>query len=297
MHAAAHDGHAAILMGVGFILKAIEAQLPGTVRLIFQPAEETGTGASAMIDAGVLSDPSAAEVYAIHVWPNLRQGNIATRAGAIMAGNDRLHIQVKGSGGHGALPYKAIDAVVIAAQVIIALQTVVSRQSDPLKPVVLSIGTLQAGTSPFAIAETVEMTGTLRTFDLAVREQALAQIERITNQVTAAFGAEGKLEVARGSPPTINAPQCVERVKRAVAATAAGEFVTMEEPAMVTEDFSRYLLRKPGAFVFIGVDRPGGGEAASLNSSHFDFDEGAFLPAIRTIVGMVADFFGCVIAK
>jgi metal-dependent amidase/aminoacylase/carboxypeptidase family protein len=174
---------------------------------------------------------------------------------------------------------------------------VVSRQSDPLKPVVLSIGTLQAGTSPFAIAETVEMTGTLRTFDLTVREQALAQIERIVGQVTAAFGAEGTVEVARGSPPTLNAPPCVERVRRAVAATEAGEFVPLEEPAMVTEDFSRYLLRKPGAFVFVGVDRPGGGEAPPLNSPHFDFDEVAFVPAIRTTLGIVADFFDLGLAR
>jgi amidohydrolase len=290
MHASGHDGHVAILLGVAFALKAVEAYLPSTVRLIFQPAEETGTGALKMIEAGALSEPGTSEVLAVHLWPSLRQGQIATRPGAIMAGNDRLRIQVKGRGGHGAVPYKAIDAIVIAAQVILALQTVVSRQSDPLKPVVLSIGTVQAGTSPFAIAETVEMTGTLRTFDLMVREKTLAQIERIVHQVTSAFGGEGKLEVARGSSPVINAAQCVERAKRAVATTGAGDFIVLEEPAMVTEDFSRYLVHKPGALILIGVDRPGGGEAEPLYSPHFDFDEAALIPAIRTLLGVVADF-------
>lgn len=291
MHGRGHDGHVAILLGVGFALKAIESLLPGTVRLIFQPAEDTGTGAAKMIEGGVLNDPEMSEIFTFQLWPGLRQAQIASRPGPIMAGNNQLRIQIKGKSGHSAFPYKATDAIVVAAQVILALQTVVSRQSDPLKPVLLSIGTLQAGTSPFAIAEIVEMMGTLRTFDLSVRDQALAQIERMIDQISGAFGAQSRLEVTQGSPPIINASACVERVRRAVSATRAGEFLQLEAPVMFAEDFSRYLLHRPGSFIFVGVNSHGGGEANPLHSPHFDFDEAAFVPAIWTMLGIVADFF------
>ncbi len=292
MHGRGHDGHVAILVGVGFALKAIEALLPGTVRLIFQPAEDTGTGAAKMVEGGVLNDPGMSEIFTFQLWPGLRQGQLASRPGPIMAGNNQLRIQIKGKSGHSAFPYKAIDAIVVAAQVILALQTVISRQSDPLKPVLLSIGTLQAGTSPFAIAETVEMMGTLRTFDASVRDQALGQIERLIERITGAFGAQGRLEITQGSPPIVNAPPCVERARRAVLATRAGEFLGLEEPVMFAEDFSRYLLHRPGSFIFVGVNGPGGGEAQPLHSPLFDFDEAVFIPAIWTLLGIAADFFG-----
>lgn len=291
MHGRGHDGHVAILLGVGFILKAIESRLPGTVRLIFQPAEDTGTGAVKLIDAGALRNPDVSEIFTFQLWPGLRQAQIASRPGAIMAGNTQLRIQIRGRAGHSAFPHKAIDSIVVAAQVILGLQTVVSRQSDPLQSVLLSIGTLQAGTNPFAIAETVEMMGTLRAFDPAVRDQALVQIERLITQVTGAFGAQGKLEVTQGSPPMLNTPQCVERVRRAVAVTRAGSFAILDSPVMIAEDFSRYLLHRPGTLVFIGVDRPGGGDAEPLHSPCFDFDETAFIPAIWTMLGIAMDFF------
>jgi amidohydrolase len=297
MHGRGHDGHVAVLLGVGFALKALDHLLPGTVRLIFQPAEDTGTGAVKMIEAGALSGPEMSEIFTFQLWPGLRQAQISSRPGPIMAGNNQLRIQIKGKSGHSAFPYQAIDAIVVAAQVITALQTVISRQSDPLKPVLLSIGTLQAGTSPFAIAETVEMMGTLRTFDSSVRDQALAQIERLINQITGAFGAQGRLEVTQGSPPIINSPQCVERVRRAVSATHAGDFLQLEAPVMFAEDFSRYLLHGPGSFLFVGVDGPGGGEASPLHSPYFDFDEAAFVPAIWTLLGIAADFFSLSIAR
>lgn len=292
MHGRGHDGHVAILLGVAFALKAIESLIPGTVRLIFQPAEDTGTGAIKMIEGGAVRDLEIAEIFTFQLWPGLRQAQIASRPGPIMAGNNQLRIQIKGKSGHSAFPYKAIDAIVVAAQVITALQTVVSRQSDPLQPVLLSIGTLQAGTSPFAIAETVEMMGTLRTFDFSVRDRALTQIERLINQIADAYGAQGKLEVTHGSPPITNAPHCVERVERAVSAAKAGEFLQLEAPVMFAEDFSRYLLHRPGSFIFVGVNGPGGGEASPLHSPHFDFDEAVFVPAIWTMLGIVADFFG-----
>ena len=291
MHGRGHDGHVAILIGVGLALKTIEPLLPGTVRLIFQPAEDTGTGAMKMIESGVLGTPEVSEIFTFQLWPGLRQGQIASRPDAIMAGNSQVRIQIKGKAGHSAFPYEAIDAIVVAVQVISALQTVVSRQSDPMKPVLFSIGTLQAGTSPFTIAETVEMMGTLRTFNFSVRDRALAQIERQINQVTGAFGAQGRLEVTHGSPPIVNAPQCVERIRRATFATRAGEFLPLKAPVMFAEDFSRYLLHCPGSFIFVGINGPDGNEANPLHSSCFDFDEAVFVPAIWTMLGIVADFF------
>lgn len=272
MHACGHDFHTATILGAALLLKARESELPGRVRVLFQPAEETGHGAESVLASGGLDDVDA--IFGLHNSPDLPTGSFGTRTGALTAGVDRFEITVKGVGAHAATPEKGVDSIVTAAQIITMLQTVVSRQNTTTEPVVLSVTRINGGFTWNVLPEKVELEGTVRTYNEEIRSQIPAQMTRIIEGIAAGAGAEAELHWYPGPPATINHGEWADFTKEIAA--EAGYDVHDIPPQMGGEDFSFYLQRIPGAFVNIGS-----GPAYTLHHPQFDVDEAAILPAAK----------------
>lgn len=272
MHACGHDFHTATILGAALLLKARESELPGRVRVLFQPAEETGHGAESVLASGGLDDVAA--IFGLHNSPDLPTGSFGTRTGALTAGVDRFEITVKGVGAHAATPEKGVDSIVTAAQIITMLQTVVSRQNTTTEPVVLSVTRINGGFTWNVLPEKVELEGTVRTYNEEIRSQIPAQMTRIIKGIAAGAGAEAELHWYPGPPATINHGEWADFTKEIAA--EAGYDVHDIPPQMGGEDFSFYLQRIPGAFVNIGS-----GPAYALHHPQFDVDEAAILPAAK----------------
>ncbi len=204
MHACGHDGHIAIAFSVAKILKEKQSQLKGNVKFLFQPAEEGPGGALPMIQEGALENPKVDAIIALHLWNEIEIGKVIVKEGPLMASADEFVIKIKGIGGHGAVPQFTVDSIVVAANVITTLQTIISRNIDPLEPAVLTIGKIKGGSNFNIIAETVELIGTVRTFNNELRDEIEARIEQIIKNVTGAFGATYEYEYIKMYPPTIN---------------------------------------------------------------------------------------------
>lgn len=272
MHACGHDFHTATILGAALLLKARESELRGRVRVLFQPAEETGHGAESVLASGGLDDVAA--IFGLHNSPDLPTGSFGTRTGALTAGVDRFEITVKGVGAHAATPEKGVDSIVTAAQIITMLQTVVSRQNTTTEPVVLSVTRINGGFTWNVLPEKVELEGTVRTYNEEIRSQIPAQMTRIIEGIAAGAGAEAELHWYPGPPATINHGEWANFTKEIAA--EAGYDVHDIPPQMGGEDFSFYLQRIPGAFVNIGS-----GPAYALHHPQFDVDEAAILPAAK----------------
>ncbi|AKG33545.1 amidohydrolase [Paenibacillus durus] len=270
MHACGHDFHTAVILGAAYLLKEREAELPGTVRVLFQPAEETGHGAESVLASGGLDDVAA--IFGLHNSPELPTGSFGTRTGALTAGVDRFEITVKGIGAHAATPENGVDSIVTAAQIITALQTIVSRQNSASEPVVLSVTRIQGGYTWNVLPEMVELEGTVRTYNEEIRRTIPVKMTQIIEGIAAAAGAEAKLHWFPGPPATINDGYWADFTKEI--AKQAGYEVHDIAPQMGGEDFSLYLQKIPGAFVNIGT-----GPAYALHHPRFDVDEAALLPA------------------
>jgi amidohydrolase len=273
MHACGHDGHTAIGAATARVLAG--RRPAGSVRVLFQPAEEGEGGAQRVMADGALEGVDV--VLGIHLWNELAVGTIGVKAGPLMAAVDRLRIVVRGRGGHGGHPHRAADPVVAAAQVVMALQTVVAREVSPLESAVLTVGAIHGGQAFNVIPDEVTLTGTVRTFDAALRRSMPERIRRVAGGVASALQCEAEVEVRPGNPPVVN-DAAVAGLARRVAARVVGEEGVVEpEPTMGGEDMALYFERVPGCFVFVGSANPARGLDQPHHSPRFDFDEAALL--------------------
>jgi len=274
MHACGHDAHMAIAIVVAERLAAMREDLRGTIKFAFQPAEEIAGGAKQMIEEGALENPTVDRSIALHVWQDLPVGIVGVASGACWAAVDDLTFTVRGRSGHGAMPHQAIDAIVVAAQIVTALQTVVSRTRSPFAPAVLTIGSIQGGTARNIIADRVEMRGTLRTFDAAVRERLLGQLTRIARGIAESMEASCEVEDRYGAPPVVNDPEMADLVRDAVVPVIGEEHVLVADPAAWGDDFAYFAQSTPGCLFDVGSANAARGLDKGHHNSAFDIDEG-----------------------
>lgn len=297
MHACGHDAHTSILMGAASVLAALKDELHGTVVFIFQPAEEGPPegeegGASLMIEQGALDNPRPEAIFGLHTMPDTA-GTIAYRSGGLMASADQIRITVKGRQTHGAVPWGGVDPIVTASQIILALQTIPSRQIDvTASPAVISIGSIHGGNRNNIIPDEVVMEGTVRCLHPEIRTEVLKRIERVTLKTAESAGAVATFEVPFGVPVTFNDPELTQRMVPTLIRILGSDAVREENPATVSEDFSEYQQVIPGMYFFLGVNAPGVafGEAPMNHSPFFFVNEDALVPGVRALAGLAWDF-------
>jgi hippurate hydrolase len=268
MHACGHDGHTSMLVGAAHVLSGMRDRFDGTVKFVFQPAEEGGGGGKVMVDEGVADGVSS--IFALHLWPGLPFGKVATKAGPIMAAADAFEMEIKASGGHGAMPHLACDAIAIAAQVVTALQTIVSREVDPVEPAVLTVGEIGAGTAFNIIPDKARIGGTVRTLNADLRKKIPARMEELARGVAQGMRGDVDLDYTFSYPVTVNDEAAADLALSVAEDLFGGESVLeLPNPSMGGEDFAYFLQKVPGAFIWLGI----GEDASGLHTPGFAFDE------------------------
>ena len=289
MHACGHDGHTAILCGAAKVIARLRAQFPGAVRFIFQPAEEIAGGGKRMVEEGALEGVHAA--FALHTWPGIPAGAVGVKSGCAMASADFLRIEVRGKGGHGADPAACVDPVLVAAQIVTALQSIVSREINPWNAGVITIGRIEAGSASNIIPDAALMEGTLRALSPAQRTLMKDAVERIVHHTAAAFRASASVFVNEtGYPALFNDPGvssfAIETLRTTLGEKAA---IEVDHPFMTAEDFAYYLERVPGAFLFLGNDEPDA-PSPPLHSPRFNFNDNALATGIAAMAALAMRF-------
>lgn len=287
MHACGHDIHTAILLGSARLLSENREALNGNVKLFFQPAEETTGGAKRMIEAGCMEKPKVENVLGIHVNPHVEVGKIEIKPGKLFAGSDMFKIIVSGTSSHGASPDKGVDAIVIAANIIVALQSIVSRSISPVESAVVTIGSIQGGTKENIVASQVELTGIIRTLDEDTRTFTKDKIRAISENIAYAMGGSAKLEIKESYPPLINDSEFTLKIKEEIKKLIGAENVLDKEfPNMGAEDFAYFAREVPSCFFEIGV-KGIGQQAVDLHNEYFCPDEQAIIEGIKLQVNNV----------
>jgi len=297
MHACGHDAHVAILMGVAEVLAGMRRDLPGTVKFIFQPAEEgvpsgEDGGAEMMIAEGALDNPKPGAIFGLHVFP-YPAGELMYRPGAIMASADGLRIVVRGRQTHGAQPWSGIDPVVVTSQIVLGLQTIISRQVDiTAAPGIVTIGAVHGGVRNNIIPDSVVMIGTIRAFDAAMRRDIWARVRRTAEGIAQSAGATAIVTIDSGPPVTYNDPALTERMAPTLRRVVGSDRVGIAERKTPAEDFSRYQEKIPGLFFFLGITPPGTdpASAAPNHSPRFLVDEAALPVGVRALAHLAVDY-------
>lgn len=271
MHACGHDCHMAMMLGAVHVLWALRDRLHGEVRVIFQPAEEISIGARDMIAAGALDGVEA--IYGAHIWSEVDAGTVSCQPGPRMANTDWFRIDIQGASAHGSMPHKGVDAIVIACQIVESLQVLVSRDTSPFEPIVVTVGEIHGGTARNIMAGSAYLTGTLRTWHTRSRKNAIEEIDRISRKIAHAFGAEYNFTFEAGNPNVVNDEHCSEVASRAVEKVLGADALASYEGTLAGEDFAEYLQVIPGVFAFVGTRNPAVGAQFPQHSCYYTIDE------------------------
>lgn len=294
-HACGHDAHTTVGLGVAEVLSKMRGEISGTIKFIFQPAEEGAPageegGARLMVKEGAMENPRPSAIFGLHTLPSIEAGQIAYHSGPAMASSDRFFITIHGKSSHGAQPHTGIDAVVIAAECVTALQTIRSRRIDPQEPLVISIGMIQGGRRNNIIADEVKMEGTMRTLNEDVRQRAQALMKETLANITAAYGATFDLKFEENAAVTFNEPRLVEETLPTIRRITGDKNVVAIKPFMPAEDFSYFQKVVPGFYYFLGVGNRAKGITASWHTADFDIDEESLVVGVKVMSNVLLDY-------
>jgi amidohydrolase len=294
-HACGHDAHTTVELGVAEVLSKLRGEISGTIKFIFQPAEEGPPageegGAKLMIKEGALENPRPAAIFGLHTYPQLEAGQIGYQSGPAMASSDRFTITIHGKSSHGAQPQAGVDAVVVAAECVTALQTIRSRRIDPLEPLVISVGSIHGGNRFNIIAGEVKMEGTMRTLSEEVRQRAQGLMRETLRNITAAYGATFELEFEENAAVTYNEPALVDETLPTIRNVVGDKNLVSIKPLMPAEDFAYYQRVVPGFYYFLGVGNRARGITAAWHTADFDIDEESLVVGVKVMSNVLLDY-------
>lgn len=287
MHACGHDCHMAMMVGAATMINEMRDRLRGEVRIIFQPAEEISIGARDMIAAGAVDGVDA--LYGAHIWSEVDAGTFSCEAGPRMANTDWFRIDIEGVSAHGSMPHKGVDAIVVAAEIVNSVQVLVSRDTSPFDPVVVTIGEIHGGTARNVMAGSAYLTGTVRTWRESTREEVIKRLEHIAGEVAGAFGANFSFEYEAGNPAVVNDPELAQSARNAVVEVLGESAVAQYEGTLAGEDFAEYRKHVPSVFVFVGGRNPEIGAVHPQHSCYYTIDESVLVKGAMVAAQWAAD--------